>query len=186
MCIRDRYTANADQRDLNNLRYLSFLKSSTKVKADLPSLPPTRGSAEQHSLRVYLQVQQWLGNNLPPDQWGWTQGEDEYLITVKTMEPVAPETILNTIFCRCTTGCGGRCGCRKAGIKCTSVCGTAMAHAPTVHLRKKKNGTTERMKSTQKKMLFRYIHIYILIHVFLTSKRMLTVPIECSIQKFKT
>ncbi|CAG4984765.1 unnamed protein product [Parnassius apollo] len=42
---------------------------------------------------------------------------------VTTNDPVAPESILNTIFCRCTTGCGVRCGCRKARIACSSVCG---------------------------------------------------------------
>ncbi|GBL72519.1 hypothetical protein AVEN_192705-1, partial [Araneus ventricosus] len=47
--------------------------SSTKVKSDLSSLRPTKGAAEQHSFRVYLQIQQWLINQLPPDQWGWAQ-----------------------------------------------------------------------------------------------------------------
>lgn len=118
------YRAKSDQHDLNKHRYSLFLKSSTNIKADLSSLPPTRGSAQQHSLRVYLQIQQWLGNNLTPDQWGWARGEDGCLFPVKTKDPLAPDTILNNIFCSCTTGCGGRCGCRKAGIKCSSVCGT--------------------------------------------------------------
>lgn len=25
-------------------------------------------------------------------------------------------------FCNCTAGCGVQCGCRKAGIKCPSIC----------------------------------------------------------------
>ncbi|GBN57672.1 hypothetical protein AVEN_132934-1 [Araneus ventricosus] len=45
--------------------------SSTKVKFDLSPLPPTKGAADQHSFRVYLQTQQWLNDQLPPDQWGW-------------------------------------------------------------------------------------------------------------------
>ena len=32
---------NAREQDLNTHRYLTFLKSTTKVKPDLPSLPPT-------------------------------------------------------------------------------------------------------------------------------------------------
>ncbi|GBN50477.1 hypothetical protein AVEN_13168-1 [Araneus ventricosus] len=104
--------------------YAAFLKSSTKVKSDLSPLPPTKGAAEQHSFRVYLQIQQWLNNQLPPDQWGWARGDDGSLFPVTANDPVAPDTILNCIFCRCTTGCGGRCGCRKAGMQCSSVCGT--------------------------------------------------------------
>lgn len=50
------YQATADQQDLNKLRYAAFLNASTKPKPDLPSLPPTRGAAHQHSFRVYLQV----------------------------------------------------------------------------------------------------------------------------------
>ncbi|GBN55215.1 hypothetical protein AVEN_249637-1 [Araneus ventricosus] len=45
-------------------------------------------------------------------------------LPVTTNDPVAPDTILNSIFCRCTTGCGRRCGCRKAGMQYSSACGT--------------------------------------------------------------
>ncbi|GBN09768.1 hypothetical protein AVEN_84555-1 [Araneus ventricosus] len=31
---------------------------------------------------------------------------------------------VNSLFYRSTTGCGGRCGCRKSGIQCSSGCGT--------------------------------------------------------------
>ncbi|GBM81066.1 hypothetical protein AVEN_100534-1 [Araneus ventricosus] len=118
------YKAPANQHNLNNHRYAAFLKSSTKVKSDLSLLPPTKGAAEQHWFRVYLQIQQWLNNQLPPEQWGWARGDDGSLFPVTTKDPVFPDTILNSIFCRCTTGCGGRCGCRKAGMQFSSVCGT--------------------------------------------------------------
>ncbi|MGR0271971.1 hypothetical protein [Klebsiella pneumoniae] len=42
--------------NLNKLRYHAFLKASVRLNADLTTLPPTRGSALQHSLRAYLQV----------------------------------------------------------------------------------------------------------------------------------
>ncbi|GBO18041.1 hypothetical protein AVEN_44793-1 [Araneus ventricosus] len=38
--------AHADEHNLNNLRYAAFLKSATKNKADLSSIPPTKGAAE--------------------------------------------------------------------------------------------------------------------------------------------
>ncbi|GBN86482.1 hypothetical protein AVEN_229253-1 [Araneus ventricosus] len=35
------YKATTDEHNLNNLRYAPFLKSSTKIKDDLSSFPPT-------------------------------------------------------------------------------------------------------------------------------------------------
>ncbi|XP_031332133.1 uncharacterized protein LOC116179114 [Photinus pyralis] len=63
-------------------------------------------------------------NPLPPTQWGCAKGEDGVLFPVTTNDPVAPEAILNTIFCRCTTGY--RCGCRKTGIACSVACGNCL------------------------------------------------------------
>ncbi|GBN66293.1 hypothetical protein AVEN_102347-1 [Araneus ventricosus] len=110
------HKAPDNEHNLNIHRYAAFLKSSIKVKSDLSSLPPTKGAAEERSFRVCLEIQQWLNNQLPPDQWGWARGDDGSLFSVTTNDPVAPDTILNSIFCRCTTGCGGRCGCLKAGM----------------------------------------------------------------------
>lgn len=42
----------------------------------------------------------------------------------------APKIIFNNIFCRSSIGCGGRCGCRKAGFQCSLVCGTFTNGAP--------------------------------------------------------
>ncbi|KAJ8883538.1 hypothetical protein PR048_015382 [Dryococelus australis] len=55
------YQAPPSERDLNNNRYNSFVKSSTKVKANLASI--TKVTAKQHPIRVYLQTQQWLDND---------------------------------------------------------------------------------------------------------------------------
>lgn len=39
--------------------------------------------------------------------------------------PPAPTEILEMIFCNCKTGCSrGTCTCRKAGLNCSSVCGS--------------------------------------------------------------
>ena len=37
----------------------------------LAAFPPTSAAVRQHSLWTYLQVQQWLGRDLPPAEWGW-------------------------------------------------------------------------------------------------------------------
>ncbi|GBM02627.1 hypothetical protein AVEN_258934-1 [Araneus ventricosus] len=42
------YKAPADEHNLNNHRYAAFLKSSTKIKADLSSIPKTKRAVEQH------------------------------------------------------------------------------------------------------------------------------------------
>ncbi|GBN01861.1 hypothetical protein AVEN_171225-1 [Araneus ventricosus] len=43
------------EQNLNNRRHAAFLKSSTKMKADLSSIPPTKGVAEQHTFsNVFL------------------------------------------------------------------------------------------------------------------------------------
>ena len=61
----------------------------------LESLPPTSTAAKFHSFRAYQTIQQWLGNELPPDLWGW-QNRDATLIglPVETDQSVAPMNIL--------------------------------------------------------------------------------------------
>ncbi|KAJ8889438.1 hypothetical protein PR048_008937 [Dryococelus australis] len=61
----------ASERDLNNHRYNSFVKSSTKMKANLASLPPTK------------------------ERWGWVQYDGGALNPVKTTYPIAPDSVLN-------------------------------------------------------------------------------------------
>uniref|UniRef100_A0A8D8XT43 Uncharacterized protein n=1 Tax=Cacopsylla melanoneura TaxID=428564 RepID=A0A8D8XT43_9HEMI len=69
-CFLKWYGAPTKETSLNAYRYQTFVKSVTNVKPDISSLPPTEGAARQHSYRTYHQVQQWLGNNLPPQDWG--------------------------------------------------------------------------------------------------------------------
>ena len=40
-------------------------------KVDTRRLPPSSSAAAYHSLRVYHQIQEWLGNNLEPLEYGW-------------------------------------------------------------------------------------------------------------------
>ncbi|KAJ8889202.1 hypothetical protein PR048_008700 [Dryococelus australis] len=94
------YQTPPSERNLNNNRYNSFVKSSTKVKANLASLPPTEGAAKQHSFRVYLQTQQWLHNDsFNPDRRGWVRDDGGVLKPVETMYPITPDSVLNSIYC---------------------------------------------------------------------------------------
>jgi hypothetical protein len=73
-------------------------------KIQLAALPPTSASANEHSFRVYHQVQQWLGVELPPTKWGW-ELTDGQLQPLFTRQPPAPEKLLSLISCNCKSGC---------------------------------------------------------------------------------
>ena len=72
---------------LDRLRLYNFSqKSKTSTKFVEPeTIPPTEKSVKHHSLRVYQQIQVWLGNDerVPPCQWGWRE-HDGKLIPLMT------------------------------------------------------------------------------------------------------
>ncbi|KAK3917979.1 Protein lin-54 [Frankliniella fusca] len=90
----------------------------------LADLPPTSDRAHQHFLRVYLTVQDWLGNSLDPTQWGWYRGERSLHPVPSKLSP-APQELLHLIACNCKALCraGSGCSCRKADLPCTPACG---------------------------------------------------------------
>ncbi|KAK3929008.1 putative cytosol aminopeptidase [Frankliniella fusca] len=109
---------------LNESRYELYLRiCDTKMNLpNLATLPPTSAAAEQHSYRVYLQVQQWLGNDLDPTAWGW-RAENGTLVPIPTTLPPAPPELQSKLSCKCVaTGCGASCPCRKRGALCDSSC----------------------------------------------------------------
>ena len=119
----------SDFPSLDASRYYAYMravaKKSNSDSFNLAVLPPTSGAAKQHILRTYLQVQQWLGNELDPTDWGWEVRHDA-LIPVPTDQPAVPERLLNMISCKCKTGCSRRCGCRRAGVLCSPMCANCM------------------------------------------------------------
>ncbi|CAH0381987.1 unnamed protein product [Bemisia tabaci] len=116
------YGANKKNDSLDKFRFHLFKKNSlTGKKNRLESLPPSEDAAKFHSFRAFHQVQLWLGNQLPPKDWGWRL-EGTQLAPVHMSLGPAPEKVLNSIFCGCTKGCGKACGCRKSGLKCTNIC----------------------------------------------------------------
>lgn len=59
---------------LDALRFKQFSKKESLKKAAVlvNSLSPTTDAAKYHALRVYYQVQQWMGNrSLDPEKFGW-------------------------------------------------------------------------------------------------------------------
>ena len=85
-------------------------------------LPPTSGSTEQHSLRVYHQIMSWTGNGLSPDQYGLELKYNKLRPTISNNTP-APQDMLRAIFCNCKTSCDTkRCTCRRFNLACTDLC----------------------------------------------------------------
>ena len=107
---------------LDKLRYIVYTRSVSRPSLSsgfkLESLPPTSAAAKFHSNRAYLAVQQWIGDNLGPTDWGW-QYRDGMLVPLTTDRPVAPTRVLRIVSCGCNTGCRKTCGCPRAGLYCS-------------------------------------------------------------------
>ena len=60
---------------LDEFRYYAYSEAigskGISSSFNLTTLPLTSVAAKQHSYRAYHQVQQWLGNDLSPIEWGW-------------------------------------------------------------------------------------------------------------------
>ena len=89
--------------------------------------PPSVGAAEQHALRAYLQISDWVlltPKSLDPLSFGWKLIENKYIPT-GFLGPIAPEGLLKLISCGCKSGCSNdRCSCVKSNLRCLSACST--------------------------------------------------------------
>ncbi|XP_045475385.1 uncharacterized protein LOC123686399 isoform X2 [Harmonia axyridis] len=113
-----------DELTLGELRYRIFSLSAAAFKKEviLASLPPTESALREHTKRVYYQIQQWLGNNLNPDDWGWRRTLFMMIPIMSNAEP-APKELIDKVSCSCKTNClSARCGCKKSGLKCNKFC----------------------------------------------------------------
>ena len=70
------------------------------MKINLKSLCPTIGAANQHSRRVFCQIQTWLGEDgtISYTDWGW-RAEKQNLFPVLTDEPLIPAILLKRFYC---------------------------------------------------------------------------------------
>ena len=119
---------------LDEQRYITYNKKISKMKLTstfkLESLPPTSNAAAQHFYRTYHTVQQCLGHDKDPTEWGWKLMNDS-LIPIMSTKQVAPDVLLNMISCGCKTGCTNSCGCRKIGMQCSAMCNTCQGQTCT-------------------------------------------------------
>ena len=109
---------------LDTMRYQRFQElGTTRKKAIHPNmLPPTSAATKYHSLRVFHQVQQWQGNTMSAENWGWELSEGRLKPVNSDFGPV-PKSLLDIVRYTCETGCRTlRCGCRRQGMPCSSAC----------------------------------------------------------------
>ena len=78
---------------LNEHRYEHFKRSTSRASFKLENIPPTEGVAKQHAYRVYLQLQQSLGNENDVTLWGWKITEN-MIMPVYSKEPMIPDEII--------------------------------------------------------------------------------------------
>ena len=124
--------------DINNS--MQNLTATGNVCLQPENLPPTSSAASFHSLRVYLQVQEWKQNQLRPQDWGWRLS-DGRLLPILTDRPPAHQSLLEMIRSNCRTYCNTqRCSCKKHGLECSSACEVCKGEswlnssAPDLHL----------------------------------------------------
>ena len=86
-------------------------------------LPPaqTLDAAQLQSERAYLTIQEWEGNQLDPEGYGW-QLKDGLLEPIPMRQDPGPPSLMDIKMCGCTRGCNKRCSCYKDGRKCGSNC----------------------------------------------------------------
>ncbi|KAJ8878954.1 hypothetical protein PR048_019558 [Dryococelus australis] len=90
MFVRALYPCGDKFDNIDDLRL--HLYNHTEVLAasfELAVLPPTKAALYQHSLRTYLQIQEWRGNELPPTDWRWhfSDSQDALMPVLNTLPP---------------------------------------------------------------------------------------------------
>lgn len=118
------YNGKLGQR-IDDLRYVRYQEklAAKRTKIEPKNLPPTSAATRFHSYRVFCQVQQWKGNEIDVEEWGWKR-QDNHVTPVMTDRPPAADSLLHIMRCNCKSGCDTlRCTCRKHGLQCSVVCG---------------------------------------------------------------
>ena len=109
----------------SDLRWKLFCEN----QAEGERLPPTRGVLHQVALRAHYQAHLWHQSTIAnpcvpsPEGHGWRQTGGCYM-PVSSSDPIAPDTVLNVIRCRCCKSkCQtSRCTCRQHIVACAEMC----------------------------------------------------------------
>ena len=92
------------------------------------SLPPTDGAAAQHSLRAYLQLQDWLvlkSTSRDSKEYSWYMTSGGAYEPIQTLDAIAPMNLIKLVSCNCARDCTTRrYYCKNNNVKCIAACGT--------------------------------------------------------------
>jgi hypothetical protein len=117
------YDRTSPTESINEARKMIF----SRRPGSLENIPPTRAALEQHLKRAILQARLWNSAtcshppNMDPAEWGWIQTAGEWKPLWTTL-PEASKICQELIHCGCKKSCTGRCKCKKAELKRTSLC----------------------------------------------------------------
>ena len=97
------YHANEGE-SINALRkrllFTKVAKATSFVKPE--RLPPTKSALKFHSLRIFLQVLKWIGDDsLKPEEWGWLDIDNKLRPKTTNKNP-APDAIAVVAVQHCT------------------------------------------------------------------------------------
>ena len=96
--------------------------ATSTVPVQPGALPHTSGSVKYHSLRVYHQIQEWLGVQISSVDWFWKVRAENLLSIMTDLQP-ALQKFLEVVLCACKYACNTmRCSFRKHGMTCSTVC----------------------------------------------------------------
>ncbi|GBM95962.1 hypothetical protein AVEN_146469-1 [Araneus ventricosus] len=127
------YGGKNREETFDYLRFKLFQKSLVKNNFNLASFPPITAAAREPFLRVYLHVQLWSRFAKSSLDWGWKETKHG-LFSVATHKKPDPPPLLSMISCKCAKWYNLTCTCRKAGMKCSTVCyhckGKGFANSP--------------------------------------------------------
>ena len=102
------YIYRAPETSLSSQRLHRYNKQSKVGVLRPENLPPTEGSAKQHSLRAYFQLRDWIALQsmyLEANEYGWELSSRGRYEPILTTMPIAPENLLKCISCNCSGDC---------------------------------------------------------------------------------
>lgn len=121
------YMYGAPSLSLSEIRYNMYSKQTSSGVLSPEKLPPTEGSSDEHSLRAYLQLQDWIvlkSMSRDPTKYGFAYDSTHGYQPVTTKQEWAPKYIRDLTKCNCRSGCKNRkCGCVSNNVPCIAACG---------------------------------------------------------------
>ena len=116
-CLLSVYGASTFN-SMDDFRLAAFKRKTAKNSMNsvfqVASLPPTKAAARQHSFRTY-------SNSINSTAWGLILSNGS-LLPITTDLPSASDKLLCIVSCNCKACCIRGCGCRRAGMPCSSIC----------------------------------------------------------------